>query len=61
MLPRKAIIAAVVLSLLLFGHEGLSGERSKGVPNLLLGFAAVGALSAARSLKEIFQPIVRSL
>ena len=55
MLPRKVVIAVVVASLLLVGTEGLSGGRTKGAPNLLLGFALVGAINAVRSLKEMVQ------
>ena len=53
MLPRKAIIAVIVGSLLLLGYEGLSEEKMSAVPNLLLGFALVGAIHAIGSLKEI--------
>lgn len=52
MLPKKVIVAAVIASLLLFGYEGLSEQRTEKAPNLLLGFAIVGAYNAYRSLKD---------
>ena len=57
MLPKKAIIAVIVASLLLYGYSGLSGNETKGAPNLLLGFAVVGAANAVRELKELMQPL----
>ena len=57
MLPKKAIIAVVVASLLLLGYEGLSGKEMKEAPNLLLGFALVGAISAVQSLKDFKQVV----
>ena len=56
MLPRKAIIAVIVASLLLFGYEGLSGKANEKGTNLLLGFSVVGAINAVRTLKELTQP-----
>ena len=58
MLPKKAIIAIIIVSLLLIGYEGLSGgEQAKKAPNLLLGFALVGAFNAIQSVKEMVHPI----
>ena len=54
MLPKKVVIAVVIASLLLLGYEGLDDKQiMKQVPNLLLGFALVGAFSAAQSLKDL--------
>ncbi|MBQ9003227.1 MAG: hypothetical protein IJ087_15365 [Eggerthellaceae bacterium] len=52
MLPKKAIIAVIAGSLLLLGYQGLSEEKMSVVPNLLLGFALVGAIHAIGSLKD---------
>ena len=53
MLPRKAIIAVVVASLLLLGYEGLNSQQTtEKAPNLLLGFAIVGAINAVKTLQE---------
>lgn len=59
MLPKKAIIAIVVASLLLLGYEGLSREHAEAekAPNLLLGFAVVGAIHALQTAKEFTQPL----
>ena len=55
MLPRKAIIAIVIASLLLLGYEGLSDKEMNAAPNLLVGFTLVGAFNALRSLKDFKQ------
>ncbi len=57
MLPRKAIIAIVVGSLLLVVLKGLNEEQTENPPNLLLGFALVGAVNAFKTLKELTQPL----
>ena len=51
------IVAVIIASLLLIGYEGLDEKQLKEVPNLLLGFALVGAIGAISSLKE-FKGIV---
>ena len=56
MLPKKAIIAVIVASLLLYGSKALGGDQAK-TPNLLLGFTVVGALNAVREFKELLQPL----
>lgn len=57
MLPRKVIVAVIIASLLFLGYEGLSGSKMKKPPNLLLGFAVVGAAHAVQSAKELAHPI----
>lgn len=55
MLPKKAIVAIIVASLLYFGYESLSDPQTKKTPNVLLGFALVSAVSTIKSLKELVQ------
>ena len=56
MLPRKVIVAVVIASLLLFGYGSMNEKQGVKPPNLLLGFAAVGAINALRELKELAHP-----
>ena len=55
MLPKKAIIAVIIASILLIGYEGLDEKQLKDVPNLLLGFALVGVIGAISSAKDFKQ------
>ena len=52
MLPKKAIAAVVIASFLLYAYKSLGEDRPDKLPNLLLGFALVGAFSAYQGLKE---------
>ena len=57
MLPKKAVIAILVGSLLYFGYEGMKGRKMTQSPNLLLGTAIVGAYSFVQSIKELTQVV----
>ena len=57
MLPKKAIVAVIIASLLILGYEGLNEKQASELPNLLLGFGLVGAINAVWSLKEIVRGV----